>query len=202
MSAVRLEHQLRALTFGGRPSRSARFRRRDRRARSRATRSSSRCRPMPRRRSCAVSTCRPSSAPSSTRISASIRRQAQPPIHRRHQRHDRMDLRIPRPVVGDDQRRRSADRYAARAACERRSGARSRGCPDCRPHCRRGRSCASGARPSPPRPRRTPGARAQRPSGVISLLAGDWTDTGLPATIESAIRSGNRAADARWRSLP
>jgi phytoene dehydrogenase-like protein len=27
------------------------------------------------------------------------------------------------------------------------------------------------------------------------LLAGDWTATGLPATIESAVRSGNRAAD-------
>ena len=27
------------------------------------------------------------------------------------------------------------------------------------------------------------------------LLAGDWTATGLPATIEGAIRSGNRAAD-------
>jgi hydroxysqualene dehydroxylase len=27
------------------------------------------------------------------------------------------------------------------------------------------------------------------------VLAGDWTDTGLPATIEGAIRSGNRAAD-------
>jgi squalene-associated FAD-dependent desaturase len=27
------------------------------------------------------------------------------------------------------------------------------------------------------------------------LLAGDWTQTGLPATIEGAIRSGNRAAD-------
>jgi zeta-carotene desaturase len=27
------------------------------------------------------------------------------------------------------------------------------------------------------------------------LLAGDWTDTGLPATIEGAVRSGNRAAD-------
>jgi hydroxysqualene dehydroxylase len=28
------------------------------------------------------------------------------------------------------------------------------------------------------------------------VLAGDWIDTGLPATIESAIRSGHRAADA------
>ena len=27
------------------------------------------------------------------------------------------------------------------------------------------------------------------------LLAGDWTDTGLPATIESAVRSGHRAAE-------
>jgi uncharacterized protein with NAD-binding domain and iron-sulfur cluster len=27
------------------------------------------------------------------------------------------------------------------------------------------------------------------------LLAGDWTATGLPATIESAVRSGHRAAE-------
>jgi uncharacterized protein with NAD-binding domain and iron-sulfur cluster len=31
------------------------------------------------------------------------------------------------------------------------------------------------------------------------LLAGDWTDTGLPATIEGAIRSGNTAAAAARR---
>ncbi len=39
-----------------------------------------------------------------------------------------------------------------------------------------------------------------RPSTVTPLagffLAGDWTDTGLPATIEGAIRSGNAAATA------
>ena len=39
----------------------------------------------------------------------------------------------------------------------------------------------------------------QRPgttTGVPGLvLAGDWIDTGLPATIESAVRSGHRAAD-------
>ena len=28
------------------------------------------------------------------------------------------------------------------------------------------------------------------------FLAGDWIDTGLPATIESAVRSGHRAASA------
>jgi len=28
------------------------------------------------------------------------------------------------------------------------------------------------------------------------FLAGDWTDTGLPGTMESAIRSGDLCADA------
>jgi len=45
----------------------------------------------------------------------------------------------------------------------------------------------------------TPKQNAKRP-GVRTpwcnlALAGDWTDTGLPATIESAVRSGIRAAD-------
>jgi squalene-associated FAD-dependent desaturase len=45
----------------------------------------------------------------------------------------------------------------------------------------------------------TPAQDTKRP-GVATkwsnlVLAGDWTDTGLPATIEGAIRSGNRAAD-------
>jgi hydroxysqualene dehydroxylase len=34
------------------------------------------------------------------------------------------------------------------------------------------------------------------------FLAGDWTDTGLPATIEGAVRSGNRAAELALRALP
>jgi len=45
----------------------------------------------------------------------------------------------------------------------------------------------------------TPAQNARRPPARTAwrnlLLAGDWTATGLPATIESAIRSGNRAAD-------
>jgi len=45
----------------------------------------------------------------------------------------------------------------------------------------------------------TPAQDAKRPSAKTQwrnlVLAGDWTQTGLPATIEGAIRSGNRAAD-------
>jgi squalene-associated FAD-dependent desaturase len=39
-------------------------------------------------------------------------------------------------------------------------------------------------------------SRPSAETGVTGLfLAGDWIDTGLPATIESAVRSGHRAAD-------
>lgn len=45
----------------------------------------------------------------------------------------------------------------------------------------------------------TPEQDALRPGATTGLknlfLAGDWTDTGLPATIEGSVRSGNRAAD-------
>jgi len=45
----------------------------------------------------------------------------------------------------------------------------------------------------------TPAQDAKRPGPATGwrnlILAGDWTDTGLPATIEGAIRSGNRAAE-------
>jgi len=50
----------------------------------------------------------------------------------------------------------------------------------------------------------TPSQNAKRP-GVRTAwrnlaLAGDWTDTGLPGTIESAVRSGIRAADLVMQS--
>jgi hypothetical protein len=45
----------------------------------------------------------------------------------------------------------------------------------------------------------TPEQNALRPGPETALknlfLAGDWTDTGLPATIEGSVRSGDRAAD-------
>ena len=45
----------------------------------------------------------------------------------------------------------------------------------------------------------TPEQNALRPGPVTAFknlfLAGDWTDTGLPATLEGSVRSGDRAAD-------
>ncbi len=50
----------------------------------------------------------------------------------------------------------------------------------------------------------TPAEAARRPDSATAygnlVLAGDWTATGLPSTIEGAIRSGNRAAEALIRS--
>ncbi len=50
----------------------------------------------------------------------------------------------------------------------------------------------------------TPEQLARRPQTRTAnpnlVLAGDWTDTGLPATIEGAIRSGNKAALALAKS--
>ncbi len=45
---------------------------------------------------------------------------------------------------------------------------------------------------TPEQDRKRPGART---AWTNLILAGDWTDTGLPATIEGALRSGFRAAD-------
>ena len=45
----------------------------------------------------------------------------------------------------------------------------------------------------------TPEQNARRPAARTKwknlFLAGDWTATGLPATLESAVRSGHRAAE-------
>jgi hypothetical protein len=51
----------------------------------------------------------------------------------------------------------------------------------------------------------TPEQNARRPKAETEwnnlFLAGDWTATGLPATLEGAIRSGNRAADLAGQRL-
>ncbi len=52
----------------------------------------------------------------------------------------------------------------------------------------------------------TPAQHQRRPSATTAtsnlVLAGDWTDTGLPATIEGAIRSGFAAARQAGRPAP
>ncbi|MCX7899491.1 MAG: FAD-dependent oxidoreductase, partial [Methylocystis sp.] len=51
----------------------------------------------------------------------------------------------------------------------------------------------------------TPAQEKRRPGAATSwpdlFLAGDWTNTGLPATIEGAIRSGFRAAELAARRV-
>ena len=86
-------------------------------------------------------------------------------------------------------------RHAARRRWRRRSGARSPASPACRPtlppwQIVRERRATFAA--TPEQDARRPGAKT---SWSNLFLAGDWTDTGLPATIEGAIRSGQRAAD-------
>ena len=50
----------------------------------------------------------------------------------------------------------------------------------------------------------TPEQNARRPGTVTTwrnlFLAGDWTRTGLPATLEGAVRSGHRAAELAARA--
>ncbi len=52
----------------------------------------------------------------------------------------------------------------------------------------------------------TPDQNAMRPPSPTRLanlwLAGDWTQTGLPATIEGALRSGETAAALAAKDLP
>ena len=122
--------------------------------------------------------------------------------HRRHQRHGGMAVRLSRPAVGDHQRRRPSARHAARGA-GRANLARGRA--------DRGLRCAAAALADRARAardlrrdarRRMPNGRGRRPPGATCVLAGDWTATGLPATIEGAIRSGHKAAAACRRNAP
>ncbi len=59
---------------------------------------------------------------------------------------------------------------------------------------------------SPATFRCTPGSAALRPSTITPIknlfLAGDWTDTGWPSTMEGAVRSGAAAVDAIESAVP
>ena len=72
--------------------------------------------------------------------------------------------------------------------------------------CRQRRCPRSGSSRAAPTFAQTPAAMARRPGTETALanldLAGDWTATGLPATIEGAVRSGQRAAERAARPAP
>ena len=175
--------------------RGARFRRRNRRTRCgrrrHPRRPALRCAP----RWCTASKRRPSSAPSSTRISASIRRRMRRSFSACSTARREWLFAFPGRLsitISAADRLIDAPRETAGGDDLARSRARDRTAGVAR---RPGRSCANAARPSPRRRRRTPNVRPRRTRWRNLVLAGDWTDTGLPATIEGAIRSGNHAAD-------
>ena len=119
-----------------------------------------------RRRWSKTSWCRPSSAPSSTPISASRRR----PTCRRSSACStaRWNGFLLFPAACRSPSAPAIVWSTARATCwRRRSGARSPPRPGCRRNCRRGRSCASAAPRSPRRRRRTPSVPAPQPAGAI-----------------------------------
>ena len=118
-----------------------------------------------------------------------------PPFRRRDRRRRGMGVPQARGAVGDGERRRAAHRPAGRrarrdAVARCRGGLRASACAAAAGAHRQGapRDVSS---PAPTQLRRRPAA-ATRWRNLV--LAGDWTDTGLPATIEGAIRSGLAAA--------
>ena len=143
-------------------------------------------------------------------------RPLRPPGDRRAVRRRR---RLPGPVGLRPHRRsagsptastwRSRCRPPTRARTSTRRAARRASCPrwpSCCPA--RARAPASSASPctasTPRRSARRPAPRALRPGPRArgcpgSRWPGAWTDTGWPATMEGAVRSGHAAA-ARWRS--
>ncbi len=92
---------------------------------------------------------------------------------------------------------------------ERRSRSASCTSPPCGPCCRaRARpasSCSSSRASTPPPSGPAPGSGSLRPPAGVALpglaLAGTWTDTGWPATLESAVLSGHSAAAALLADL-
>ena len=120
---------------------------------------------------------------------------------RRRRRPGGMAVCVPAAAVGHHQQWRPAGRYAARGT---RAGDLA--------GCLQGRGRQGELPPwQIVRERRatfeaTPEQNALRPGPVTALknlfLAGDWTDTGLPATIEGSVRSGDRAADLALARRP
>ena len=102
-------------------------------------------------------------------------------------------------------------RHRVRRRRHRRQGPGRAGAPDLgrcgqgaghhAPTCPPGRSSRKSAPPSPPPRPRTPGGPTAKTRWRNLFLAGDWTQTGLPATIEGALRSGEKAAALAARHL-
>ncbi len=114
---------------------------------------------------------------------------------RRRRRAGGVAVRVPAAAVDHHQQCRPAGGHAARGTRAGDLAGYLQGRRRRRANCRPGRSCASAAPHSRPRRNKTRCGRAPVTAYKNLFLAGDWTDTGLPATIEGSVRSGDRAAD-------
>ena len=153
------------------------------------------CRRRSRRGSCPASSCRTTTRRSSTPISA-MTPPGGPAVSRDCRRHGGMGVSQARRAVGDGQRRRPHCRPPGRRIARHavaRCGAGSRSSAAA-PVAALRASSRSAARHSAP-PRRSWRAVPAATAWNNLHLAGDYVDTGLPATIEGAIRSGIAAAD-------
>ena len=129
-----------------------------------------------RPRSSASSADRCTGSSTRARSSARPRRHLSMVVERRRRHCAARQRRRSRPLAARQMTRRCL-RLARRAELVRSVVVRE--------HARRSRSTPG----APPRP-------ATRTPVAGLYLAGDWTDTGLPGTIEGAVLSGHRAADA------
>ena len=108
--------------------------------------------------------------------------------------HDAMDFFVSRPPVGDHQQCRRADGECRARSWRARSGPKSPplpACPTTLPPWQVVRERRATIATDPRQESLRPGAQTAWDN---VFLAGDWTATSLPPTIESAIRSGERAA--------
>ena len=192
-SPVRFGDRLRAIRFEGEPRRRARFRRRRAGARSRRFRRSSPSRHGSRRTCCPAST-----TPDEFRGILNVHFRVAPPPDQPAilgvvNGADRMVVRLSGPALRHDQQRRPADRPSARSACGRnlargggadRTARRSAAVADRQGEARDIRRDAGAGRKA---------AACEHPMGQCCPRR-RLDRTGLPATIEGAVRSGYKAA--------
>ncbi len=133
----------------------------------------------------------------SSTLTSALCRPRTPPILGVVERNRGVGLCFRGPGLGHNQRRRPADGDAAEDARAYDLGRGLTGDRAPRRTPRSGRSCASAGRPCCHAGRESQASTGPQTALAQPVLAGDWTATGLPATIEGAIRSGRQGRPMR-----